>query len=664
MNGVKSKQLESFSKYIFEREGQIMEKAILISILVIVIIVILFTVSKLTSNSKNKKVVDYIIENVHVISGDGKEQFNKNVLISGKKIMKIADEKISVKNSEVIDGTGKTLMPGLIDSHMHIQGITNTSEKESDEFLENILPKQLYSLLENGVTTIKELGAPESFIYKLRDKLSSNEILGPNLLIVGPNITGKGGHPAVTLGGNNPWIRNELAEEVEDEEQARQSVKRLAEKEVDFIKIVYQGGEYYYFDKELTINKLDIKLVKAIIDEAKKCNLKVTAHVMHEDDVLELLETDIYGLEHGVIDKYISDGDKVMELLKSKGVYYVPTIQVLTGEHDKNVIKYGMHNLKKMHDYGVKIALGTDNMLEFLPGNIVHKELEYYVDAGLTEMEALVTATHNSAEYLGILDTTGTVEEGKKADLILLDSNPLEDIQNINNINAVFKDGDIVYSKANSNQIVLDEYTFPSYEELIYTDNTLQSSKNTLEKKYALDQFKGSGTIKLNYLENNNSIIQETFKTKNNLETTQWSYIKLSDGTDIKADVNGYSVTLTGKFKNKEVNKKFRLDSFLWMQINMFDLCSFAKSNHDKISYYSIGTEGRGALSWTKFESQKEGEETIEIGGKEYECIKIATVISEYSFIWKGYSWHDKETGVLIKYITKGQEKNALFIKE
>ncbi len=95
-------------------------------------------------------------------------------------------------------------MPGLIDSHMHIQGITNTSEKESDEFLENILPKQLYSLLENGVTTIKELGAPESFIYKLRDKLSSNEILGPNLLIVGPNITGKGGHPAVTLGGNNP----------------------------------------------------------------------------------------------------------------------------------------------------------------------------------------------------------------------------------------------------------------------------------------------------------------------------------------------------------------------------------------------------------------------------------------------------------------------------
>ena len=481
-------------------------------------------------------------------------------------------------------------------------------------------------------------------------------------MIVGPNITAKGGHPAVTLGGNNPWIRKELAEEVEDEQQARQTVKRLAEKEVDFIKIVYQGGKYYYFNEELTINKLDINIVKAIIDEAKKYNLKVTAHVSHETDVLELLQTDIYGLEHGIIDKYISDGDKVMELWKSKGVYYVPTIQVLTGEHDKNVIKYSMHNLKKLHDYGVKIALGTDNMLEVLPGNNVHKELEYYVEAGLTEMDALVAATHNSAEYLGILDKTGTVEEGKNADLILLDSDPLEDIQNISNINTVFKDGNIIYSKADSKQFVLNEYTFPSQEVLTYNDNTLQVSKNTLDKNYIVDQFENSGVIQLDYLDKKDSIIQETFHTKKNLETTEWSYTKSSEGTDIKAVVNYDTVTLTGKFKNKEVNKKFRLDSFPWMQMSMFDLCSFAKSDHERISYYSIGTEGRGALSWTEFESLKVGDETIEIGDKKYECIKIETIISEYSFIWKGFSWHDKETGTLVKYVTKGQEQNALFI--
>lgn len=640
-----------------------MKKAIFAIALIVVIATIIFVVIKLRSTSKNMKASVYIIENIHIITGDGKEEFNKNVLISDKKIMKIADEKISAKNSEVINGTGKTLMPGLIDSHMHIQGTTNTNEKESDEFLKNRLPEQFFSLLKNGVTTIKELGAPESFIYKVRDKLDSNEITGPNLLIVGPNITAKGGHPAVTLGGDNPWIREEMAEEVEDEQQARQTVKRLAEKKVDFIKIVYQGGKYYYFDKELMINKLDIELVKAIIDEAKKYNLKVTVHAAHEADVLELLQTDIYGLEHGITDKYISD-DKVMELWKGKGVYYVPTIQVLTGEHDKNVIKYSMHNLKKLHDYGIKVALGTDNMLEVLPGDIVHKELEYYVEAGLTEMEALVVATRNSAEYLGILDKTGTVEEGKNADLILLDSDPLEDIQNINNINTVFKGGDIVYSKADAKRIVLDEYTFPSYETLIYTDNTLAASKNTIEKNYALDQFSSSGIIKLNYLDNNSSVIQETFQTKRNLETTEWSYTKASDGTDIKAVANDNSITLTGTFKNKEVNKKYPLDSLPWMQMGVFDLCSFAKSGYEKISYYSIGTDGRGALELTQFDSQKEGDETIEVDGKKYECIKIGTVISEYSFIWKGYSWYDKEIGTLIKYVTKGQEQNALLIKK
>lgn len=641
-----------------------MKKAMVAIALIIVIAAIIFVVIKSRNTSKSMKASAYILENVHLITGDGKEEFNKNVLISDKKIMKITDEKISVKNSEVIDGTGKTLMPGLIDSHMHIQGTTNTSEKESDEFLENRLPEQFFSLLKNGVTTIKELGAPESFIYKLRDKLDSKEITGPNLLIVGPNITAKSGHPAVTLGGDNPWIREEMAEEVENEQQARHTVKRLAERKVDFIKIVYQGGKYYYFDKELVINKLDIELVKAIIDEAKKYNLKVTAHVAHEADVLELLQTDIYGLEHGITDKYISDGDKVMELWKDKGVYYVPTIQVLTGEHDKNVMKYCMHNLKKLNDYGVKIALGTDNMLEVLPGDIVHKELEYYVEAGLTEMEALVAATRNSAEYLGILDKTGTVEEGKIADLILLDSDPLEDIQNINNINTVFKDGDIVYSKADLKKIVLGEYTFPSYEALIYTDNTLAASKNTLEKNYALDQFSSSGVIKLNYLDNSSSVIQETFQTKKNLETTEWSYTKASDGTDIKAAANDNSITLTGTFKNKEVSKKYPLDSLPWMQMGVFDLCSFATSGYEKISYCSIGTDGRGALNLTQFDSQKEGDETIEVDGKNYECIKIGTVISEYPFIWKGYSWHDRETGILIRYVTKGQEQNALLIKK
>lgn len=604
----------------------------------------------------------YVIENVHIITGDGKENFG-NVVIKDDKIVEISAERREISHSKVIDGTGKTLMPGLIDSHMHIQGMTNKSEEESDAFLKNRVPGLLYGLLKSGVTTIKDLGAPATFIYKLRDKLNSKEITGPNLLIVGPDITAKGGHPAATLGRDNPWIRKELSREVENEQQARQTVKELAENKVNFIKIIYQGGKYTYFDKELVLNKLDIKLVNTIIEEAKKYNLKVTAHVQYEADVLDLLKTDIYGIEHGLTDKYISDGDPVMELLKSKGVYYVPTLQIFSYDHETDTFDHCMKNLKKLHDYGVKIALGTDNMLEGLSGDIVHRELEYYVAAGLTEMDALVTATHNSAEYLGILDRTGTVEEGKDADLILLDSDPLKEIQNIESINMVFKGGNIVYTKDDTKQAVLGDYTFPSLEALTYLDNSRMMSNNPIEKKYILDQFTDSGIIRLDDLENNNCIAQETFKSKKNLDILEWGYKKPLDGTDFKATAKDGSICLTGYFKKKAVSRKYRLNSSLWLQMGMFAFGPFIKSNEDKIDYFSIGSEGHGALSMMKFESKKEGAETISVDGRTYDCIKVGTVIANYSFIWKGYSWHDKRTGILVKFVTKGKEQNALSYK-
>lgn len=639
-------------------------KKVIVAIGIIVIVLSIFIVVKFRNHAKPVDKGIYVIENVHIITGDGKEEFNKNVFIQDKKVVKISEDKISEKSAVVIDGTGKTLMPGLIDSHCHIQGTTCKSEEESDIFLKNRVPEIFQGLLKSGVTTIKELGAPEEFIFKLKDKMNRGEITGPNLLIVGPNITAKGGHPAVTLGGDNPWIRDQMAEEIEDEQQARATVRRLAEKHVDFIKIVYQGSQYYYFDKELVLNKLDINIVKAIIEEAKKYNLKVTAHVQSEEDVLDLLNVGIYGLEHGDLSRDIQDGDKIMEVWKNKGVYLVPTIQILSGEHDKNVIKHGMYNLKKLYDYGVKVALGTDNMLELLPGSVVHTELQYYVQAGLTEMEALVTATHNSAEYLGILDKTGTVEEGKNADLILLDKNPLEDIQYINQINSVFKDGYIVYSKENNQRIELSDYTFPSDEALRYSDNTLTLSDNEVEKIYTMKEFNESGIIDLECQDQGNSLQQEQFKTKKNLETEEWSLKKSSTGTDMKAVVAGDTITLTGTFENKPVEKIYQLDSLPWMQMGMLNYGSFIKSKYEKISYYAIGTSGRGALNLVKFDAKKEGNETIEVDGKKYDCIKIATVLSEYSFVWTGYSWHDKDTGVLIKYANKGKEENTLHIME
>ena len=166
--------------------------------------VVLFVLFKYLRRPKKKKTDGYLIRDVHGIVGDGSELNHQNVLVKNGIIQKIGSETIEAADAAVIDGKGMTLMPGLIDAHLHIQGGFGChNEEESDVFLREKIP-QIFSegMLPYGVTTIKDMDAPKHFIYKLRDKLRSGEITGPELLLVGPNFTAPGGHPASTLGGN------------------------------------------------------------------------------------------------------------------------------------------------------------------------------------------------------------------------------------------------------------------------------------------------------------------------------------------------------------------------------------------------------------------------------------------------------------------------------
>lgn len=609
-------------------------------------IVIFIGVKYLTRPRKNRP-GEWIIRNVHVIVGDGAELKNQNVYIKDGIIARVTANPLSRKNVQVVDGTGKTLMPGLIDSHVHIQGLQNRNDEDSDRFLIETVPEIFRErLLPYGVTTIKELGAPRHFIYKLRDKIRSGEIMGPELLVVGPNVTGPDGHPASTLGGDNPWMRRELAAEISTAEDVHRVVRELKAAGVDFLKIVYQGGDYWYFDQKLQIGKMDRALMEQFIREGKENGLQTTAHVFYKEDVRELLKAGIYGIEHGILDEDIDAADDIVVLFKKSGAHFVPTVNAMTYEKDPNRLKHSIHNLKVLYDAGIPIAMGTDNMLETMSGETVHRELQYYTEAGLTPMQAIVTAARGSAEHLGILDRKGTIEEGKEADLILLDRNPLEDISCMQFIDKVFLRGQMVYSATKIQSYEIPDFAFPKdMSSLAYAsadgneERVLQAGTFNEEKKISQTIYRGGKLW-----------AAEEYELDPNLSARTWHYVRPEDGTELSSVREGDVIHVTGIFKGKAQDKKLKIGDGLWYQLMDQAMPAFVHSDQEEILFYSIGTgNNRGAMGLGEFAAKKLDEESITVDNRTYDCIKVSFVLTMFSWAWTGIYWYDKTTGIMVQ---------------
>lgn len=609
--------------------------------------IVIFVVVKYLTRPKKKKQSGIVIKNVHIIVGDGSELKNQSVYIKNNRIEKITSETLDLKNVQVIDGTDKTLMPGLIDSHVHIQGINNRSDEDSNRFLAETVP-EIFSerILPYGITTVKDLCAPRRFIYKLRDKINSGEITGPELLAVGPNFTAPDGHPASTLGGDNPWIRKELADEVSSPEEVSVAIAKLKAAGVDFLKLTYQGGDYWYFDKKLEIAKLDKPLMEQVIREGKENGLKTTAHVFYKEDVRDLLNAGIYGVEHGVLDEVLSPDDDLIKLWKESGAYFVPTVNAMTYEKDPNRLKNSILNLKTLYDAGIPIAMGTDNMLETMSGDTEHRELQYYVEAGLTPMQAIVTAAKSGAEYLGISDRKGTVEEGKEADLILLDKNPAEDISYIQFIDKVFLKGKIVYSAA-----AIQSYDIPDFrfnEDIVSAAYVSADGKE--ERILQAGEFNENGTLTCQTIREGKQYISEEYELEPDLSARKWKYSRPEDGTELSAVRENGVIHLTGTFKGKPQDKRLKIGDGLWYQLMDQSMPAFVMSEQEEILFYSIGTgNNRGAMGLGEFAAKKLGEENIELNGKSYSCIKVSFVLTVFSWAWTGLYWYDKNTGILVQ---------------
>jgi len=385
-----------------------------------------------------------VIENAHVIIGNGVVKDAATVFITGDRIQSVSTENPQLGTVKRIDARGRTLMPGLMDTHVHFFGLTGQGQAAFRAQIETLAPKYMKDFIQHGVTTVKSLADPLDLVLALRTKVNDGKILGPRILLVGPCFTAPGGHPAVTLGRDDPWMRSEIAIEVDDEDMARREVRRLAEKGVDAIKAAVEAGQGTGMPD--TMPRLSASVLRAIVDEAHQHKLPATVHTHREQDVLDAIEASADGVEHGVWDSTLRD-NRLADLLLKRNVNYTPTLWAWSLDRESKSFEIAKQNLKTLSDKGVRIALGTDTLCSMpRPGLNTIQEMEFMAESGVTPEKIIRAATRNAAEHLGLLDRLGTVEPGKIADLILVAGDPLKDISALHQVQIVIKAGQVVHN--------------------------------------------------------------------------------------------------------------------------------------------------------------------------------------------------------------------------
>ena len=364
-------------------------------------------------------------EGARLITGDGRVVQSGTIVVQGEKIVQVGapDDVPLPSNARRVSLAGKTVMPAIIDTHVHL----NTTR----EALIRDLRQRAYW----GVGAALSLGTDGYELLGVR----SEEIPGAaRLRSAGRGITMQ--EPGRT---NVPyWINSEA--------DARKAVAELAANKVDIVKIWVDTRDGKY-------KKLSPELYGAVIDEAHKRGLRVTAHIFDLEDAKGLIRAGVDALAHGVRDRDIDD--EVIALFKQRpNLVLTPNLPERGVKVDLGWLKEGLganqlalleqanterkitqqfygiqaRNLQRLNQEGVRITLGTDGNRPWGP----HEEMEDMVVAGMTPMQVIVAATRNSAEFMR-LDDVGTLSAGKRADFIVLDANPLDDITNTRRINTV-----------------------------------------------------------------------------------------------------------------------------------------------------------------------------------------------------------------------------------
>lgn len=408
-----------------------------------------------------------VVENARVIVGDGSVLSRASVVVSGERILRLTTEAVEAPGVRRIDAGGRTVMPGLVDAHVHLTiGSEVTDSSSLEAYLEDELPGVLREFLRAGVTTVRSTGDYWPWIGEIRDRIARGELEGPRILTSGPVFTYDGGHPAATVCQGGAFCRSRMAAEVENPDEARRMVSRVAEEGVDFIKLVS--------DSMLVPVQIPAAVESAIITQAHREGLDVVGHVAEAPFIERAAEAGIDGFVHppgsgpGVPPLVGGDARELARALVREGtpvtttiaaaLVYDPVAAERTFQSD-SAYRAGaetyVRGLTLLAEEGVQVAVGTDwcscgpGVFQsphdaVQAGSVTVTEVEMLAWGGMSPSNVLQAATVNGARALGLGHDLGTLEVGRIADLIVVDGDPLENPSALRNVEVVVQGGEVV----------------------------------------------------------------------------------------------------------------------------------------------------------------------------------------------------------------------------
>lgn len=411
--------------------------------IVFALFLVLCSISAAFAQENNEDIKEQEVRDVKIIHAGtllsiaGEDPLNEqSIIVEDGKITAVTDGYVDNDGTDdaeitIIDMSDKFVMAGMMDVHVHL---ASRGDNPAEYALNGV--KNARKTLMIGFTTVRDLGAADDTIFKLRDGIEDGDLVGPRIFAAG-NIIGVGGR--------------ENGKECNGPESCRKTTRDMITSGADWIKIYsscsggrlcsHEDGSPMFFDDE----------IKAITEVAKKYDVKVAAHSHPRDSALQVLEHGVSSIEHG---SFINE--EAMETMIRDHVYFVPTVSVMDMieediadpesdpimvAHEKKFLANNPPTILEAYKKGVPIATGTD------AGVVEHgknyREIERFVELGIPNMDALKMTTVNAADLLEKSDELGTIEKGKIADIIAIDGNPLVTIEDIEKVVFVMKDGKI-----------------------------------------------------------------------------------------------------------------------------------------------------------------------------------------------------------------------------